>query len=124
MLFARKSLDLPTPATALPGRDTPMARLGPHAVTGRAIQPPFPDGLETAVVGLGCFWGPDRHRAGARRPLLLRRGLPPAVPPQEPRRLLRPGRHRSVLSRRPGRRLTALQGMRWRSMPGPPEEPR
>ena len=60
MLFARKSLDLPTPETALPGRDRPMAGLRPHAVTGRPIQPPFPDGLETAIVGMGCFWGAER----------------------------------------------------------------
>ena len=60
MLFARKRLELPTPATALPGRDTPMPGLGPHAVSGRPIQPPFPDGLETAIVGMGCFWGAER----------------------------------------------------------------
>jgi peptide-methionine (S)-S-oxide reductase len=60
MLFARKSLDLPTPESALRGRDTPMSGLGVHAVTGRPIQPPFPDGLETAVVGMGCFWGAER----------------------------------------------------------------
>jgi peptide-methionine (S)-S-oxide reductase len=60
MLFSRKSLELPTPETALPGRDTPIARLGPHAVTGRSITPPFPEGLETAVVGMGCFWGAER----------------------------------------------------------------
>jgi len=60
MLFARKSSELPTPDTALPGRDTPIAQIGPHAVTGRPIQPPFPDGLETLVVGMGCFWGAER----------------------------------------------------------------
>ncbi len=60
MLFARKSLDLPTPATALPGRDRPMAHLAPHGVTGRPIQPPFPDGMETLIVGMGCFWGAER----------------------------------------------------------------
>ncbi len=60
MLFARKRLELPTADTALPGRDTPVARLGPHAVTGRPIAPPFPAGLETAIVGMGCFWGAER----------------------------------------------------------------
>ena len=60
MLFARKSLDLPTPETALPGRDRPIVQPRPHAVTGRPIAPPFPDGLETAVVGMGCFWGAER----------------------------------------------------------------
>ena len=60
MMFARKRLELPTPETALPGRSTPIARLGPHAVTGRSIEPPFPDGMQTAVVGMGCFWGAER----------------------------------------------------------------
>ena len=60
MLFARKSLDLPTPDTALPGRPGPIARLGPHAVTDRPIEPPFPGGCESLVVGMGCFWGAER----------------------------------------------------------------
>ena len=60
MPFARKSLDLPTPETALPGRATPITKPGLHAVTGRPIAPPFPDGLETAIVGMGCFWGAER----------------------------------------------------------------
>jgi peptide-methionine (S)-S-oxide reductase len=60
MLFSRKSLDLPTADNALPGRDTPITTPGPHAVTGRPIAPPFPEGLETAVVGMGCFWGAER----------------------------------------------------------------
>ena len=60
MLFARKTLELPTPETALPGRSTPIVPLGPHAVTGRPIQPPFPEGLETVQVGMGCFWGAER----------------------------------------------------------------
>ncbi len=60
MLFARKSHDLPTPETALPGRATPLGGLHPHAVTGRTIEPPFPDGLQTVIVGMGCFWGAER----------------------------------------------------------------
>jgi len=60
MLFARKSLDLPTPDTALPGRPGPIGPIGPHAVTGRTIEPPFPEGCETLVVGMGCFWGAER----------------------------------------------------------------
>jgi len=60
MLFSRKSPELPTAATALPGRATPVSRPGTHAVSGRPIQPPFPAGLETAVVGMGCFWGAER----------------------------------------------------------------
>ncbi len=60
MLFARKTLELPTPETALPGRSTPIGRIGPHAITGRPIEPPFPDGHETVHVGMGCFWGAER----------------------------------------------------------------
>jgi peptide-methionine (S)-S-oxide reductase len=60
MLFSRKSSELPTPDQALAGRPTPMAGIRPHAVTGRSIEPPFPDGFQTLVVGMGCFWGAER----------------------------------------------------------------
>jgi len=59
-LFSRKSLDLPTPDTALPGRDTAMPVPARHDVLGTPLQPPFPDGMEQAVFGLGCFWGAER----------------------------------------------------------------
>ena len=45
---------------ALPGRDEPMIVPPRHEVLGTTLQPPFPDGLETAVFGLGCFWGAER----------------------------------------------------------------
>jgi peptide-methionine (S)-S-oxide reductase len=49
------------PADALPGRDRRPFPLSPsHAVLGTPIEGPFPDGLETAVFGLGCFWGAER----------------------------------------------------------------
>ncbi|MBA2777396.1 peptide-methionine (S)-S-oxide reductase MsrA [Billgrantia kenyensis] len=48
------------PADALPGRDTPMHVTGVHAVNGRSMLPPFPEGHEQIVVGLGCFWGAER----------------------------------------------------------------
>ena len=48
------------PARALPGRDTPLAISGVHAVNGRAMTPPFPEGMEEVVLGLGCFWGAER----------------------------------------------------------------
>ncbi len=60
MLFARKSHDLPTAETALAGRSTPIGPRHPHAVTGRTIEPPFPDGMQTVIVGMGCFWGAER----------------------------------------------------------------
>ena len=45
---------------ALPGRDTAMPVPERHAVLGTPLRPPFPDGLEQAVFGLGCFWGAER----------------------------------------------------------------
>ncbi|RRO13802.1 peptide-methionine (S)-S-oxide reductase MsrA [Saccharopolyspora rhizosphaerae] len=49
------------PSSALPGRDTAMAVNGQHAVfPERRVVPPFPEGLATAVVGMGCFWGAER----------------------------------------------------------------
>lgn len=52
---------LPTADEALPGRTDPMPVPSAHFVTGRPIAPPFPDGLECAVFGLGCFWGAERR---------------------------------------------------------------
>jgi peptide-methionine (S)-S-oxide reductase len=51
---------LPTPDEALPGRDTPIFAGGPHAVSGRPMDGPAPDGMRTIVLGLGCFWGAER----------------------------------------------------------------
>lgn len=48
------------PAQAPPGRTTPIRISGLHAVTGRAMLPPFPEGHEEIVFGLGCFWGAER----------------------------------------------------------------
>ena len=48
------------PARALPGRERPLAVSGIHAVNGRSMLPPFPDGHEVIVLGLGCFWGAER----------------------------------------------------------------
>ena len=48
------------PSDALPGRSRPLPTLERHLVSGRAIKPPFPDGLQTAVFGMGCFWGAER----------------------------------------------------------------
>ncbi|GAB2799534.1 peptide-methionine (S)-S-oxide reductase MsrA [Halomonas shantousis] len=51
---------LPTAEEALPGRDTPIRISGEHHVTGRSMIPPYPEGSETIVLGLGCFWGAER----------------------------------------------------------------
>jgi peptide-methionine (S)-S-oxide reductase len=45
---------------ALPGRQSTMPVPERHEVLGTPLEPPFPEGLETAVVGLGCFWGAER----------------------------------------------------------------
>ncbi len=60
MLFARKSPDLPTAATALPGRAEPIPTASHHFINGAPLKPPFPAGSEQAVFGLGCFWGAER----------------------------------------------------------------
>lgn len=52
---------LPTPDKALPGRPAAMRISNRHHVNGHPIQPPFPEGLEQAVFGLGCFWGAERR---------------------------------------------------------------
>src|SRR5947209_16128853 len=48
------------PADALPGRDEQMPVATAHAVLGTPMTPPFPEGLQQVVVGLGCFWGAER----------------------------------------------------------------
>jgi peptide-methionine (S)-S-oxide reductase len=59
MLFSRKS-EIPSAADALPGRDTPIAVPDRHTVLGTPLVPPFPEGVETVQLGLGCFWGAER----------------------------------------------------------------
>lgn len=54
-------LDLPTAEQALPGRESPMPVPEQHFVNGHPLQSPFPAGLETAIFGLGCFWGAERR---------------------------------------------------------------
>jgi peptide-methionine (S)-S-oxide reductase len=48
------------PERALPGRDTPIPVPERHTVLGNPLTPPFPDGFEQAVFGMGCFWGAER----------------------------------------------------------------
>ena len=56
----RHKTTLPAPDEALPGRETPITRPANHAVLGTPIGPPFPEGTERAIVGMGCFWGAER----------------------------------------------------------------
>ena len=49
-----------TPEDALPGRETPLQVPDRHFVLGTPLEPPFPDGMEQLVFGMGCFWGAER----------------------------------------------------------------
>ena len=55
-----KKATMPTPEDALPGRQGEMPVTNRHFVNGNPIKPPFPDGMELALFGLGCFWGAER----------------------------------------------------------------
>jgi peptide-methionine (S)-S-oxide reductase len=60
MLFSRQKSRMPTSDEALPGRDDPMPISDRHLVKDTPLRPPFPDGMETAIFALGCFWGAER----------------------------------------------------------------
>ena len=56
----KKPTELPTADTALPGRPEAIPTAKRHAVNGNPLKGPFPEGLETVIFGLGCFWGAER----------------------------------------------------------------
>ena len=60
MFSTRNKLEVPTPEEALPGRDRALTVPDRHFVNDNPIRPPFPEGLRTAVFGMGCFWGAER----------------------------------------------------------------
>jgi peptide-methionine (S)-S-oxide reductase len=60
MFFSRKKAELPTADTALKGRAQAIPTAKTHFINKRPLQGPHDAGLETAMFGLGCFWGAER----------------------------------------------------------------
>jgi peptide-methionine (S)-S-oxide reductase len=60
MLFGRNKTEMPDESRALAGRPETMPVPEPHFVNGNRLEPPFPEHLEQAVFGMGCFWGAER----------------------------------------------------------------
>ncbi|MDX1593135.1 MAG: peptide-methionine (S)-S-oxide reductase MsrA [Gammaproteobacteria bacterium] len=59
--WMQRKLEMPNAETALPGRDAAMEVPDRHYVNGHALAPPYPEGMELAMFGLGCFWGAERR---------------------------------------------------------------
>jgi len=59
-MFGRTKTRMIADDDALPGRDTPVAVPAKHFVNGHPLTPPFPEGMQQAVFGMGCFWGAER----------------------------------------------------------------
>jgi peptide-methionine (S)-S-oxide reductase len=55
-----KKTKMPDAAEALPGRATPIRTAETHFVNGRPLKGPWPDNLQTAMFGMGCFWAVER----------------------------------------------------------------
>jgi peptide-methionine (S)-S-oxide reductase len=60
MLFSRKQTNMVDATSALPGRETEIPVPALHAVLKTPIKGPFPAGVQTAIFGMGCFWGAER----------------------------------------------------------------
>ncbi len=60
MFLSRKHTVMVDPASALPGRPTPIPVPARHEVLGTPLKGPFPAGVETAIFGMGCFWGAEQ----------------------------------------------------------------
>ena len=60
MLLFKKSLEMPAPGQALPGRAGPIPTAAHHFINGHGLKGPYPEALATAMFGMGCFWGAER----------------------------------------------------------------
>lgn len=60
MFNLRKKTEMPAPHEALPGRDFAIPTASRHFVNEAALKGPYPEGVELAYFGLGCFWGAER----------------------------------------------------------------
>lgn len=60
MSFFNRKTEMPSVETAPPGRQESMPVPPAHFVNGNPLSPPFPDNMETALFGMGCFWGAER----------------------------------------------------------------
>ena len=60
MFTLKRKSEMPSAAQALPGRSTPIPTAAKHFINGRELKGPYPEGLETAMFGIGCFWGAER----------------------------------------------------------------
>ena len=61
MLWMQRKTRMPSPREALPGRTDEMPVPDRHFVLGTPLKPPFPDGMQRAMFGLGCFWGAEKR---------------------------------------------------------------
>ncbi len=57
----QNKMEMPRPEDALPGREDSLEVPELHFVNGHRMLPPFPDGLQMAIFGMGCFWGAERR---------------------------------------------------------------
>jgi peptide-methionine (S)-S-oxide reductase len=60
MFMFKKTLAMPSARDALPGRDQPIPTAREHFIFHRPLKGPYPPGLESAMFGMGCFWGAER----------------------------------------------------------------
>jgi peptide-methionine (S)-S-oxide reductase len=60
MWGSEKKLDMPDPEKALPGRDDVMPVPEKHFVNGNRMKEPYPEGMQLALFGMGCFWGAEK----------------------------------------------------------------